>query len=448
MYFLLHLQFTCLLSDSARKLRDTPVFQCLQQLISLPDATIANAMDLPPKDIERMTFSLAAALSAKLYVMSRSRQPKSPGRPMVIQDKVKSSSGARRVSQHSVASQGSMQPGVMGTGTSSARYSSKSDSTQLYKRIFQKLGTDKIDLLVCALSPWLGTPYKRDHSDWSLVNVSMSVAVIETSLAMKVPGSPACPIVQLRKLVITGMGSIDKVFHQSVASSRVQLQCQLFMQLNGVFVHVSAASEKLLAIMIMQAIQLPRPELSPAHTNPLKLDSKAEVNTTQYSDFGYSVVQCFEEMTLRFEQDDVHSNVNDVHHSKPASPYCSQHISEAPSDAIPLLPEPVVHFMSPSVSSRDERSVTSPCTVEGSLTDFRKPSFSAISASIQMDIAELHMLVELETLQSKLDLTQITALCTLSTSQRGQEKLSSMFGENYSRVHSCSKVGSMVDRYS
>lgn len=439
-YFLLHLQFTCLLSESAKRLRDTPVFQCLQQLVSLPDATIADAVNLPPKDIERMIFSLAAALSAKLYVMSRGRQPKSPGRPMVVQDKVKPASGTRRVSQHSVASQGSMQPGVMDRmGTASARYNSKSDSTQLYRRIFQKLGTVKIDLLVCALSPWLGTPYKRDHSKRSLVNVSMSVAVIETSLAMKVPGSPVCPIVQLRKLVITGMGSIDKVLHPSVAYSRVQLQCQLFVQLNGVFVHVSAASEKLLAIMIMQSIQLPQPELSQAHTNPPKLDSEAEVNTTQYSDFGYSVVHCFEEITLRFEQDDVHSNVNDVHQSKPASLYCSQHISEAPSDAIPLLPEPVVHFMSPSVSSRDERSVTSPSfTVEGSLTDFRKPSFSAISASIQMDIAELHMLVELETLQSKLDLTQITALCTLSTSQRGQEKLSSTFGENYSLVHSCS----------
>ena len=105
---MLHLQFTCLLSESAKKLRDTPVFQCLQQLISLPDATVACAMDLPSQDIERMIFSVASTLSAKLYVVSRGRQPKSPARPMVIQDKVKASSGGRRVSQHSVASQGSL----------------------------------------------------------------------------------------------------------------------------------------------------------------------------------------------------------------------------------------------------------------------------------------------------------------------------------------------------
>ena len=434
--FTLHLQFTCLLSEPAKKLRDTPVFQCLQQLISLPDASVAYAMDLPPQDIERMIFSLASALSAKLYVVSRGRQPKSPARPMVIQEKVKTSSGARRVSQHSVASQGSLQPGIMDRmGTSSARYSSKADSTQLYRRIFQKLGTVKINLLMSALSQWLGSPYKREHSVKSISNLSMSATVAETSLSIHVPGTSAHTIVQLCKLTITGMGSLDKIFRPHDVHSRMQLQGQLFMQLNGVFVHLSAVSEKLLAIMIMQAIHLPLSELPQAHSSLSQVESEVQVQATPNSDFGYSVVHCFEEMIMLCEQDDVH-NVNDAHQFKPASPFGSQHISEVPSDAIPLLPEPAVHFMIPSLSSRDERNATSPSsTVEDNRMDFQRSTFSAISATLQLDIAELQVLAEVETLQSKVDLTQISALCKLSTSRRGQEKLSSPFGgENVSPV--------------
>lgn len=446
MYFLVSFQFTCLLSESARKLRDTPVFQCLQQLISLPDANVANAMDLPPKDIERMIFSLASALSAKLYVVTRSRQPKSPGRSIGIQEKVKPSTGARRISQHSIASQGSLQPGVMDRiGASTSRCSSKSDSTQLYRRIFQKLGTDKIELLVHALSPWLGSTYKKHHSEQSLGNFSMTATVAETSLAINVPGSPAFLFVQLGKLAITGMGNVNKVLHSHGPHSRLQLQGQMFVQLNGVYVHVSAAVQKLLAIMIIQAIQLPQSELSQTHPNPPKLDSEVQVQTTQYSDFGYSILHCFEETVMHFEEDEVQTNVQNAHQFNAASPYCSQHISEEPSDAMPLLPEPAVHFMSPSVSSRDEKVATSPLsTIEGNMTDFQKPTFLAISASIQMDIAQLHVLMEVETLQGILKVTQISALCTLSTMQSYQDNYSSSFGENVSPACSHTFSSTMV----
>lgn len=432
------MQFTCLLSESARKLRDTPIFQCLQQLVSLPNTTIADAVDLPPREMERMIFSLAAALSAKLYVMSRSRQPKSPGRSIVIQDKMKPSGGARRVSQHSIASQlGTMQSSVTDRlGPNSARYNSKVDSTQLYRRIFQKLGTFKIDLLVCALSSWLGTMYRRDITEKSLVSVSMHVVVTETNLALKLPDSPACTIVQLHEIAISGNGSIDKVFHSHVSHSKVKLQCQLIMRLNGIFVSVSAASEKLLAIMIMQSLQVPQPKPSRGRASSRNPDSRARMHTTPTSDFGYSIVHCFEEIAMPFEQNDVHSNVNDAHQSKPASPCCSQYSSEAPGDSVPLLPEPAVHFTSPDVSSGDERDVMSSSpTIEVSLTDSRKPNFSAISASIQMDIAELHMLVEVETLQCRLDLTQIAALCTLSTTQRDKNNPSSVLGKKYLPLH-------------
>ena len=433
MYFLVSFQFTCLLSESARKLRDTPVFQCLQQLISLPDANVAETMDLPPKDIERMIFSLASALSAKLYVVT-SRQPKSPGRSIGIQEKVKSSTGARRISQHSIASQGSLQPGVMDRmGASTSRCSSKSD-TQLYRRIFQKLGTDKIELLVHALSPWLGSTYKKHHSEQSLGNFSMTATVAETSLTINVPGSPACLFVQLGKLAITGMGSLNKVLHPRGPHSRLQLQGQLFVQLNGVYVHVSAAVQKLMAIVIIQAIQLPQSELSQAHPNPLKLDSEVQVQATQNSDFGYSILHCFEETVMHFEEDELQTNVQNAHQFNAASPCDSQHIIEEPSDAMPLLPEPAVRFMSPSVSSRDEKVATSLSTVERNLTDFQKPTFLAISASIQMDIAQLHVLVEVETLQGILKVTQSSALCTLSTMQSDQDNYSSSFGENASPV--------------
>ena len=423
------MQFTCLLSESSRKLRDTPVFQCLQQLVSLPNIAKADAVDLPPKEMERMIFSLAAAQSAKLFVMSRSRQPKSPGRS-VLHDKIKPSSSARRFS---IASQGSMQSGVTErVGPTSARYNSKVDSTQLYRRIFQKLGTYKIDLLVCALSPWLGTIYRRDLTEKSLVSLSVRVVVTATSLALKVPESPACRIVQLHDIAITGNGNIDKVFHSSVAHSKIRLQCQLIMRLSGIFVSVSAASEKLLAIMIMQSLQLPRPKPSRGHTSARNNDPRAPEHTTQYSDFGYSIVQCFEEIAMPFDQNDVPSSVSDAHQSKPASPCCSQFSSNTPADLAPLLPEPAVHFMTPSLSSRDEKGVMSSSpTAEVGLTDSRKPNLSSISASIQMDIAELHMLVEVETLQGKLDLTHIEALCTLSSSQRDRNSLSSVLGKNY-----------------
>jgi hypothetical protein len=440
----------CVHSKQTKSLRDTAIYQCLQQLSAVTEEVSSNLPHVEEQADEDVITSLAAALSAKLAIMSRSK----PTHKRLWHD-----ASARRVSVHSLQSQASIHISSTterSTAPGAGRVPLRPEtSSNMYRKFFQKLGCSKLTRLSESLSPWLPLYFKTRISSESYTSFSVNVSLPCLALVLHVPSllSPV-PFVEVNKVDIGVSGKLANSLPLANLT-KLKVSAQVCVKIDNVEVCVDEIFDRFLSITILQMlksskdnghnVQPPTTEL-PTDTKKgasqdLNLDSIASA-TQPNNEFLYSISKYYKEALMHED-----TPLNLVRPASPnvlilqspqADPIFNAHAGSQ-EDLVPLVSSNDLLF-SPSSGIGNPAFLMSPGP--GLQLSPEKVSDASVNSSSDFDIAvftyigNIGIMAKLGTLKAKLQLERISFSCLVRVLLNGTSEtnvikklsLSSSFG--------------------
>ena len=403
-------------STSTKALRDTAVYQCLQQLsavtreISSPNPPLTK--DSEDKDV---IASLAAALSAKLSIMSIRLTHK---RPLAY-----SVTSTRNHSMHSLHSQTSLHS----SGATEKLFLSAGSrvpprpetSSNIYRKFFQKLGHAKLGFLTESLSPWLPGYFKKRSSSDSFTSFNVELSLPCVSVALLIPFLPSpIPVVEVTRVAagVCGKLSNNNPFTQP---SEQKFSAQINLKVDNVAVCAPDTFDRFIAINVLQvlnqstvdvSVQPPSPEAnvdSPQLLSQGGIEQSLNIDPQLTNEFASNILKYYRD-TLSYETpplDSVRPGSPNV--IIPLSPGGALfNLNGSREDLMPLVSDENV--LSPTGGVANPGFLMTP-RPDNSVEFFQDTvSSSSFDITVYVGIGSIGLTVELDTLKGKLQFEGIT----------------------------------------